>query len=98
MPRYVYVSSGSNTTVKSSEGRVYGVVAGGANGGSIFLVDSISIGATPNYVTQRSNASNLAAIGPLPATATGYDLMGIPFQVGLTIAATSNADVTVIYE
>jgi len=98
MPRYQYISSGSNTTIVSGVGRAYGVVASGASGGSIFLVDSIDIGATPNYVTQISNSSNLAHIGSLSSNASDYNLMGIPFQVGLTVAATSNASVTVIYD
>ena len=98
MPRYQYISSGSNTTIVSGVGRAYGVVASGANGGSIFLVDSIGIGATPNYVTQKSNSSNLAHIGVLGTAPSDYNLMGLPFQVGLTVAATSNADVTVIYD
>ena len=99
--RYAYISLGSNTTVKSGSGRLFGVLAGGPgmSGGSVFAVDSTSIGATPNYVTQRSNSSNLADIGPLPATVGAtFDLMGIGFEVGLTVAATSNTDLTVIYD
>ena len=101
MPLGKYIALGSNTTVKTGPGRVYNVLAGGLapSGGGVFVVDSVSIGATPNYVTlPQSVPSNLAHIGPLPATAFFAELGGIPFQDGLTVAATSNANVLVTYD
>ena len=98
MPLSRYISAGSNTNVKSGPGNLYGVVAGGANGGTFFAVDSVSIGATPNYVTQLSNSSNITAIGPLGAAAAAWDLHGASFQVGLTVAATSSSPLTVFYD
>lgn len=99
MPLSRYISTGSNTTVKSGEGRVYGFVAGSttANGGTVFLVDSVSIGVTPNYITQLSNSSNLLTF-PLTAAGASVTSLGIRYQDGLTVAATSNAPVTVIYD
>jgi hypothetical protein len=101
MPRHEYISSGSNTLVKSGEGTLYGILAGGlgVTGGSVFAVDTLGIGATPNYVTQLANSSNIAVIGPLNTTANPtYDLKGVRFQDGLVVAATSNAVLTVFYD
>ena len=98
MPKSQFISAGSNTNVKSGAGQVYGVNVGGVDGASVFLVDSVSIGATPNYITQRSNGSNIAVVGPLGAAGGSVDLHGSQFMVGLTVAATSSAPVTVIYD
>lgn len=98
MSKSAFVSSGSNSNVKSGAGQVSGVVVGGVNGASVFLVDSVSIGASPNYVTQLSNSSNIATIGPVSAVGGSFPLYGAPFYRGLTVAATSNANVTVVYD
>jgi hypothetical protein len=99
MPKSAYISAGSNTTVKTGPGFLYGaVVGGGANGGSAFFVNSISIGATPNYVTQLSDSSNIAVVGPVGVNGGDFPLYGAPFSTGLTVSATSNAPVTVAYD
>ena len=95
--RYSFVSAGSNSTLKSGSGHVYGVVAGGGNGGTVFLVDSIGIGVTPNYPTQLSNSSNLATY-VMGAAGDDFNLFGVPFHVGLTVAATSNINLAVAYD
>ena len=98
MPKAQFISTGSNTNVKSGPGTVYGVNVGGVNGASVFLVDSVSIGATPNYINQVSNGSNIAVIGPLTAAGGSVNLHGSQFANGLTVAATSSAPVTVMYD
>ena len=97
MSRYRYISTGSNTTVKSGAGQLYGINAAGADGDTVFAVDSISIGVTPNYVTQPSNSSNLAAM-PLTAAPLAIPTYGVPFNIGLTVAATSSSLLTVFYD
>ena len=77
--RYQYISTGSNTTVKDGAGQLYGILAGGADGGTVFAVDSLGIGATPNYVTQRSDSSNLGA-ATLGASALDLQFFGAPFS------------------
>ena len=96
--RSQYLSTGSNTTLKTGHGQVHRIISSGANGGSIFVVDSIDIGVTPDYPAQISNASNLAAIYPLTAAPSSIDLDGLKFSVGLTVAATSNASITVLFD
>lgn len=102
MPLSRYIALGSNTTVKSGAGRVYRIQVGGLaiSGGGILVQDSVSIGLSPNFVTlPQSAASNIAYIGPLPATVPAtFDLGGVPFSVGLTVAATSNAHMLVVYD
>lgn len=98
MPQHTFISTGSNTRVKEGEGTVYGAVVGPANGGSVFFVDSTSIGVTPNYVTQLSNSSNIAMAYPLTTAWQQVNMFGARFQDGLVVAATSNAAVTVFYD
>ena len=98
MSQTTFVSVGSNTLIKTGPGRVYGTIVSGVDGASAFLVDSIGIGATPNYVTQLSNSSNVATIGPVTAAGGSFDLYGAWFQVGLTVATTSNANLTVVWD
>jgi len=97
MPQYAFVALGSNTNVKSGSGKLYSVTAGAASG-TLVIADSLSIGATPNYVTiGQSVPSNIAYI-PLAATSQSYEFYGAIFQDGLTVAATSSAPVTVIFD
>lgn len=99
MPLSQFVAVGSNTNIKTGAGRLYGVVIGGANGGTFIAQDSVSIGATPNYVAMGvSVASNLAYVSGLPATPMQFDFRATPFTNGLTVAATSNAPLTVSYD
>jgi len=95
--RHAFISLGSNTNVVDGPGQVYGVTVSGVNGASVYLVDSLSIGATPNYLTQISDGSNIAVIGPLTAAGGVFDLWGAPFTYGLTVAATSNASLGVVF-
>lgn len=99
MPRYRYISAGSNTTVVDGPGQVFGVLAGGADGGSILLADTAALGLTVDFPDRalRSFSSNIAVIGPLPATATYHDLHGTSFIEGLSVAATSSANITVVF-
>lgn len=95
----MFIANGSNTNVKVGPGVIYGGEFHGANGATLFLVDSLSIGATPNYVTQVSNTSNIAVYGPaLSATTVNVNTFGARFQVGLTVATTSNANASIIYD
>ena len=96
MSRYTYISAGSNTTVKSGTGHVLRVLAGGANGGTVFLFDSMSIGATPNYPSLKAAGTDLIGFLELPATMSNHEL-GIAFTNGLTVAATSSAPVTIVF-
>jgi len=99
MPRHAFIALGSNTTVVTGEGVVYGVITSGANGGTIVLQDSIGIGVSPNYVTiGQSVPSNILFAHTLTTAPATFDLRGIPFQDGLTVAATSNAAMTVVYD
>lgn len=99
MPKYKFVATGSNTNVKAGAGALYGIITGGVASATAFVVDSVSIGATPNYVTQASNTSNLAMIGVLANTSPWVtNMYGTRFQVGLTVATTSNMPITVVYD
>lgn len=99
MPKYQYVALGSNTTVKSGTGQVYGVTIGGANGATVLVMDAISIGTSPDYnAVPRSVASNIAVITGVGATPFSVPLHGAQFGTGLVIAATSNAPVSVFYD
>lgn len=99
MPRYRYISAGSNTTVVDGPGQVFAVLAGGADGGSVLLADTAELGLTVNFPDRAlfSFASTIASIGPLPATATYHDLHGSSFSEGLSVAATSSANITIVF-
>lgn len=99
MPRSQFVAVGSNTNIKSGTGTFYGAVVGGANGASFYALDSVSIGNAPNYATLgQSVPSNLAYVAGISAVPFQLDMHGVPFQVGLTVAATSNAPMTIFYD
>ena len=97
MPKYAYVAVGSNTNVKAGPGTLYSVTAGAASG-TLVIADSVSIGATPNYVTIGNSVPSNMAYLPLPSTAQTFEFYGAQFQSGLTVAATSNAGLTVIFD
>src|SRR3990167_1785153 len=98
MPYSAFVSRGIYTAGKSGPGVLYGIVTSGASGGTVVLQDSVSIGTTPNYVTlPNSVGSNLGYV-TLLATGQAFPFHGAPFQIGLTVAATSNCHVTVSYD
>lgn len=98
MPRSAFIALGSNTTVATGTGYLYRLVVGGANGATVVARDTVELGVAPNYVTLgQSVPSNLAFIPGLTAAPASFDF-GMPFQVGLSVAATSNAPITVIYD
>lgn len=99
MPQSGYVALGSNTTVKSGSGYVYGVTVGGIAGATVVLLDSISIGQSPDFsAIARSVPSNVAVIGPMGAAPAHFPLYGVHFYTGLTVAATSNASAVVSFD
>lgn len=94
---YSYLSAGSNTTVKSGRGSLYAIVVTPAAGSTVHVVDSVSVGTTPNYNTDLTGT--IAKVGPfVDAEPEAIDFGGLGFNTGLTIAATSNARLTVVYE
>lgn len=96
--RYTFVSAGSNTTVKSGSGTLYRVAVSPANGTTVRIDDDLDLGATPNLNTTGSGT--IAYTGVFGSTAPGdIDFgPGIGFNTGLTLAATSNAKLTVVWE
>ena len=95
MSRQTFISAGSNTTVTSSPTVLYGVHVSGANGGIVLLANNANLGATINFnvVTQTGLFS---VLGPLAnAGAFDFNFRGLRLENGLTVAASSNARVTV---
>lgn len=94
---YSTVSAGSNTTVKSGYGKLRSVTVTPAAGTVVHVVDSTSIGATPNLNT--SQTGEILRLGPfVDAEPEYFGPYHIGINSGLTIAATSNARVHVEYE
>ena len=102
--RYAYVSDGSNTTVKTGPGSLYSIQVSPGHGSTLTIVDSADLGAAPDLnsdsltgiigrVGEWSTSSN--GIKPSPDT---LSFVGLGFNVGLTLAATSNARLIVEYE
>lgn len=89
--RYLYLSVGSNSTVKSGAGTLYAIASSNPAGGTIRIDDATDLGATPNMNTDGS-----ATV--YRGTAANVVFGGLGFNAGLTIAASSNASVTVVYE
>jgi len=90
--KYAYISAGSNTTVKSGYGTLYRVLSNNPTGSTIVLDDSVSLGQTPNF-----NSATAGTIGNLGGALLDYG-PGVGFNTGLTVAASSNARLTVVYE
>lgn len=94
---YSTVSTGSNTTVKTGFGTLKSLTITPAAGTVVHVVDSVSIGATPNL--NLAQTGEILRIGPFVDAEPEY--FG-PYQLGLNagllIAATSNARVHVEYE
>ena len=89
------ISVGSNTTVKATPGTLYRVNWSKPTGSSIRIDKVADLGATPDL-----NASGSDTIFVGAAATTNYDIEfgpGVGFD-GLSVAATSNARVNVIYE
>ena len=91
------ISSGSNTTVLSTPGKLYGIHVSDANGGVVLVADAINLGATPNY-NVATQSGLIERIGPLQnAGPVTVNFHGARLYSGLTIAATSSAKVTAFY-
>ena len=89
------ISTGSNTTIKATGGSIYRINWTKPTGSTIRIEGSANLGATPDL-----NASGTDTIMLGLAATTDYDIAfgpGVSFR-GLSVAATSNARVTVIYE
>lgn len=93
---YATVSTGSNTTIKSGYGLLKGLVITPAAGSVVHVVDSVSIGATPNL--NNSQTGEILRIGPYVDAEPEAYRFEIGTNVGLTVAATSNARVHVEFE
>ena len=88
--RYTYLSAGSNTTVKSSPGTLYRVI--NSVTGSVTRVEDGDLGQSPNFNDTGDTDTIAIASGTLDFGP------GIGFNSQLTVAATSNSRVTVIWE
>ena len=94
---YATLSTGSNTTIKSGYGKLHSITITPAAGTVVHVVDSVSIGASPNLGT--SQTGEILRLGPaVDAEPEYFGPYDIGFNTGLTIAATSNARVHVEYE
>jgi len=89
------ISVGSNTTIKATPGTLYRINWSKPTASSIRIDASADLGTTPDL-----NASGADTIFYGLAASTNYDIEfgpGVGFD-GLSVAATSNARVNVIYE
>ncbi len=94
--RYATVSIGSNSTIKTGYGILRGLTITPATGSVVHVVDSVSIGTTPNL--NAAQTGEILRLGPYVDAEPESSRHEIGFNVGLTIAATSNARVHVEYE
>lgn len=96
--RYTFISAGSNTTVKTGSGTLYRVTIAPANGTVVRVDDATDLGAAPNL--NAGGAATIAYTGTFGSTVPGVlDFgPGVGFNDGLTLAATSNAKLSVVYE
>lgn len=90
--RYTFISSGSNTTVQSGAGTLYRVISSNPSGGTVRIDDSVSLGQAPDL-----NSTGTATIVNVGAASIDFG-PGIGFNTGLTLAASSNARVTAVWE
>jgi len=91
--RYKFIALGSNTTVKSGAGTVYTVATSNPTGSAVRVDDSVSLGQAPDL-----NTGGTATIALLSGGSFFNLGPGIGFDAGLTVAASSNARVSVAYE
>lgn len=96
--RYALISAGSNTTVKTGSGSLYGLYIRPANGASVRVEDAANLGAAPDL--NNPSASSIALLGTYASAAPDVVTFtpGIGFNDGLTVAASSNTRITVVYE
>lgn len=92
------VSLGSNTTVKSSPGTLYRVLVSPANGATVWLEGAADLGASPN-LNAAPGAATIAKISEYAsAVPDTIDFgPGVGFDA-LTVAASSNARLGIVYE
>lgn len=88
--RYTYISAGSNTTVKTGYATLYRVLNGTT--GSVTRVEDGNIGQSPDF--NAAGDTDTIAIG----SGTLDFGPGVGINTQLTVAATSNARVTVVWE
>jgi hypothetical protein len=89
--RYTFISTGSNTTVGTGARTLYRVLSSNPTG-SIVRVEDGDLGTTPNFNTFDTDTIHLGGgalldFGP-----------GIGVNTSITVAATSNARLTVVWE
>ena len=91
------ISSGSNTTVKSSLGNLYGIYAFPTGQGGSVRVEQADLGASPDL--NASGSSTIFRATALTSNTVNYfDLKpGVGFAK-LVIAATSNTRIVALYE
>ena len=96
--RYTHISAGSNTTVGTGARTLYGVHVAPQNGTIVRIDDATDLGATPNL--NASGANTIAYVGTFANTAPAFiDLSpGVGTNAGITLAATSNARLTAVWE
>lgn len=100
MSRKTYVSAGSNTTILSGPGKLYGIHVTPAAGSAVLVADSKNLGATPNYNSDADPSGGvlIGRFGPYSGTSSDFlDFKGAHVNDGITVAATSSARVTVLY-
>ena len=100
MSRYSYISAGSNTTVLSGPGTLYGVHVSPVSGASVLIADSTNLGAAPNFNADANPSGGLllGRFGLYTGTPPDFlDFKGAHVNDGITIAASSNARLTVLY-
>lgn len=90
--KYAYISAGSNTAVKTSPGTLYRILSNNPSG-SIIRVEDGDMGTTPNFNDTGDTDTITLAGGAL----LDYG-PGIGFNSKLTVAATSNSKLTVVFE
>ncbi len=92
------IALGSNTTVKSGAGTLYRVIVSPANGATVWIEGAANLGASPNLNAAPGSATiaKVAEYGSAVPASIDFG-PGVSFPA-LTIAATSNARLSVIYE
>ena len=98
---YAFISAGSSTRVKDGPGLLKSVWIMPASGGSLVIADNPNLGAGgPDFNALTSVTSTITNLGVWPATPspTFFDAFATRFQNGLSIAASSSARVTVLFE
>ena len=100
MSRYTYISAGSSTTVLSGPGKLYSIHITPVAGSTLLVADSKNLGASPTFNSDADPSGGvlIGRFGPYGGTTTDYlDFKGASVNDGITVAATSNARLTVLY-